>query len=161
MAEYGPDSEPSTRDYRSATGFVPVKPRGPDTVGISPTTVPDTMVGPRPNLQTFGEYELLHVAGEGGMGVVYQARHRPSGRLVALKTMKADALLSEDLVERFRREIRTADAARHPHIVPVGDVGEIDGQLYYTMPYVPDNLRRNRVRFAEPPAAARLIAAVA
>lgn len=162
MAEYGPDSEPSTHEYRSAaTGPVPVKPRARETAGISPTTVPEMEAGPRPNLQTFGDYELLHVAGEGGMGVVYQARHRPSGRLVALKTMKADTLLSEDLVERFRREIRTADAARHPNIVAVGDVGEIDGQLYYTMPYVPDNLRRNRGRFAEPRAAARLIAAVA
>jgi hypothetical protein len=162
MAEYGPDSEPSTHEYRSAaTGRVPLPPRPQETAGLSPTTVPDTTAGPRPNLPTFGDYELLHIAGEGGMGVVYQARHRPSGRLVALKTMKADALLCDDLVERFRREIRTADAARHPHIVPVGDVGEIDGQLYYTMPYVPDNLRRNRSRFADPRAAAALIAAVA
>src|SRR6266850_553830 len=155
MAAFGPDSEPSTHEYRSAaSGPGPPQLRDRETAGLSPATVPEVRPGPRPNLPTFGDYELLHVAGEGGMGVVYQARHRPSGRLVALKTMRADALLSEDLVERFRREIRTADAARHPHIVPVGDVGEIDGQLYYTMPYVPDNLRRNRARFADPRAAA-------
>src|SRR5262249_43983650 len=126
-----------------------------------PATRPDPAPHGRAVLGTVGEYDLLHVAGEGGMGVVYQARHRPSGRVVALKMLKPNLGLSAELLLRFRREIRIADAVRHPHIAAVHEVGEHDGRAYYTMPYAPTSLARQRRRFADPRAAARLLVAVA
>jgi hypothetical protein len=133
---------------------------GPDTVGRSPTTRPeqDVLKGYQPVL---GDYDLLHVAGEGGMGVVFQARFRPTGRIVALKILRPGLSLEPDLVARFRREIRIADVLRHPHIATVTEVGDHNGRLYYTMPYAPTNLYRQRQRYAEPHAAARIMVTIA
>jgi Protein kinase domain len=166
MAANGPDPEQPTHDYRSgrtdpSAAAVPTTPVGNRrTRGPTPTTVPDQPL-PRGFLPVFGDYELLHLAGEGGMGLVYQARHRPSGRLVALKLIRAGAAGSPDLVARFLREVRTADAARHPNIIPVLDAGEVNGRVYYTMPYVPGHLGRRRADYDNPRAAARLLATLA
>jgi hypothetical protein len=162
MFPFGPDSEPSTRDFRPGRP-VPSGPSPPgyDTATPSPATVSDAAARAIALHATLGDYDLLHVAGEGGMGVVYLARHRPSGRTVALKVMRPDMAGTEGLALRFRREMRIADAVRHPHIAPVGEVGEAGGRLYYTMPFAPATLAQRRQRYADPPAAARLLAAVA
>src|SRR5262249_46253851 len=76
---------------------------------------------------------VLAELGRGGMGVVYQARHLPSGRLVALKKILSGALASPEVVERFRTEAKATAKLDHPSIVPVYDVDEIDGQHYFTM----------------------------
>src|SRR5437868_14300072 len=95
MLAHGPDSEPSTRDLSSGRGRpVSQTPPGTDTLGRSPLTVPDATDPALSLWPALGDYELLHVAGEGGMGVVFQARHRPTGQVVALKTMKPAAALS-------------------------------------------------------------------
>jgi serine/threonine-protein kinase len=133
-----------------------------ETSAGSPHTIPDAGAASPPlPLTKFGEYDLLHMAGEGGMGMVFQARRRNSGEIVALKTMRAQAALSPELVQRFQREIRTADAVRHPNIVPVWEVDRVGDRLYYTMPFAPLNLARQRHAYREPKAAVELIAKVA
>src|SRR5262245_15843506 len=119
MTPQNSGSEPSTRMF----GAPPVE-RSPtlETAAHSPRTIPEIAEPLHHVHPTFGDYELLHVAGEGGMGVVYQARHTHSDRIFALKTMKANAALSPELAARFQREIRTADSVRHANIVPVLDV---------------------------------------
>ena len=93
--------------------------------------------GPVGNLpRTFGPYELLEVIGQGGMGVVYKARHSGLGRTVALKMVKAGRHATEEDRLRFQMEATAAARLDHPNIVPVYDVGESEGQLYFTMKLV-------------------------
>ncbi len=89
-------------------------------------TGPDTGIEGRP----FGNYELLEEIAHGGMGVVYQARQRNLGRVVALKVIRAELLAKAEEVERFRREAAAAATLRHPNIVAVHESGEVEGQQF-------------------------------
>ena len=85
-----------------------------------------------------GDYELLAELGRGGMGVVYLARQASLGRVVALKTLPGDLSSNERALARFRREMRVLGNCEHPNIVKLLDSGTLaDGQMYYTMEYVP------------------------
>jgi tRNA A-37 threonylcarbamoyl transferase component Bud32 len=108
-------------------------------------------------------YELLDLLGAGGMGVVFKARHLASGKVVALKTMRADALGSAEQAGRFEREVRATALLRHPHIVPTHDIGRTGSQPFYTMAFVPGgSLAQQRERLhADPWAAMALLEKVA
>ncbi|TMQ32495.1 MAG: serine/threonine protein kinase, partial [Planctomycetota bacterium] len=87
--------------------------------------------------RSFGDYELLGEIARGGMGVVYRARETRSGRLVALKMMLADSALDSVYVQRFILEARATGELSHPGIVAIHSWGQHEGQLFYTMDYVP------------------------
>ncbi len=90
----------------------------------------------------FGDYELLDVLGEGGMGIVYRARQRTPDRVVALKIIRPDRLAGlaserrEQAIERFRAETQAAASLEHEHIVPVYEVGQVEGQPFFSMRYI-------------------------
>jgi eukaryotic-like serine/threonine-protein kinase len=83
-----------------------------------------------------GEYILLERLGEGGMGQVFKARHRPTNRVVALKLMRREKADRPAAVLRFLQEMRTASQLVHPHIVRAYGAGHADSHYFFAMEYV-------------------------
>jgi len=90
-------------------------------------------------------YELDREIGSGGMAHVFHAYDRQHDRDVAIKVMRPE-LSAAIGVERFLREIRIEARLQHPNILPLHDSGAADGLLYYVMPYVEGESRRERIR---------------
>lgn len=85
---------------------------------------------------TLGEYEILGELGRGGMATVYAAHDIALDRRVAIKVISPSLGASPALVERFRREARTAASLSHPNIIPIYSVRHADRLLYFVMKYV-------------------------
>lgn len=83
-----------------------------------------------------GKYEILRLVGEGGMGAVYEARHKTTGRLAALKVISGnDITANPTLTARFEREAQAAAKVTSPHIVEILDAGHdaVLGHPYMVM----------------------------
>ncbi|MCA8969999.1 MAG: protein kinase [Planctomycetes bacterium] len=83
-----------------------------------------------------GGHALLEVIGEGGMGVIYRALQKSTGREVALKVLRPELHFFDTSRARFRREVEAFARLAHPAIVPVFDAGEDRGIPFFTMEYV-------------------------
>jgi serine/threonine protein kinase len=80
------------------------------------------------------DYEVRHLIGRGGFSEVYAVWDARLKRTVAVKTFRADLVVSETLIARFRREAEAVAKLRHPHVIPIYAVGEGEGHAYYVMP---------------------------
>jgi eukaryotic-like serine/threonine-protein kinase len=95
--------------------------------------------------KTFAHYLILEKAGAGGMGVVFRAHDEKLNRDVALKLPTMGTLTNEEARSRILREARAASALNHPNICTIYEVGEVDGQPYIAMEYVPGETLSKRI----------------
>jgi serine/threonine-protein kinase len=147
----------------------PLRPLAPATPPPGATDTPVPAVpetadrAPAAPLPTLGDYELLAVIGRGGMGAVFEARQKSLNRTVALKMIRTDPAAFPAEGRRFRNEAEMAAGLDHPNIVPVYEVAEHAGQLYFSMKRIEGgSLAVQLDHFAaDPKSAARLMAQVA
>lgn len=90
-------------------------------------------------------YEVLHLVGRGGFAEVFAVRDNRLRRELAVKVLRPELVLSDVLLERFRREAEAVAALRHPSIVPIYDVGEGEGLAYIIMPLIKGETLRSRL----------------
>ena len=113
---------------------------------------------PRPEMApgtVFAGHVIEAAIGRGGMGIVYRARQRERGRVVALKVVLPELLEQASVRARFVEEAAAAAAIEHPNVVPVYDVGERDGIAYLVMRHVSGMDLRARVAERGPLTVAR------
>jgi serine/threonine-protein kinase len=137
----------ATIDY-SATATSPLPPHPPAGSGSRPpssrsssrtSSYPDFSISEGrflPGRLILGRYRIIALLGKGGMGEVYRADDLTLGQAVAMKFLPDEATRDEGMRERFRNEVRTARRISHPNVCRVYDVGDVDGQTFFTMEYV-------------------------
>src|SRR5689334_1452695 len=89
-------------------------------------------------------YEIKREIGHGAMATVFLAHDLKQDRDVAVKVLRDDVGFALGH-ERFRREIELVTHLNHPHILPIYDSGEVNGDLFYVMPYVEGESLRNKL----------------
>ena len=89
-----------------------------------------------PQQRSFGDYELLELLGQGGMGVVYRARQASLDRDVAVKLLSAGPWASRDFIGRFQREAQAAARMQHPNIVAIHEIGAHEEMNFFSMQLV-------------------------
>src|SRR5579883_2403093 len=97
-------------------------------------------------LQQVAGYTLLGELGRGGMGIVYKARQNRLGRLVALKMILHGRHADASELVRFRAEAEAIARLQHPNIVQVYEIGDHEGQPFFSLEYCPHGSLSQRLK---------------
>lgn len=101
--------------------------------------------------RNIGNYKIVRVLGEGGMGTVYLAEHPMIGKRVAVKMLRPDLGADPGLVSRFFQEAKAVNEIRHPNIVDISDFGHTsDGIVYFVMELMEGKSLRDRLSASGP-----------
>lgn len=148
----------SLPDTPRGEAFTKADPRFAATRGLTAASEGQPLGPPR-----IAGYEFISQIGLGGMGVVYKVRQLNPSRLVALKMVASRHLGNAEAMQRFVKEAQAIANLRHPHIVPLFEVGECERGPYFTMAYVGGGtLADQRERLCEQPReAVRIVAKIA
>lgn len=109
---------------------VPEMPHETATFQFSESRVPE-----KSQLPQIPDYHILEILGQGGMGVVYKARHAKLNRLVALKMILKGHAAGSDHRDRFRAEAEAVARLQHPNIIQIYEIGEFEGQPFFSLEY--------------------------
>ena len=90
----------------------------------------------RPGTKLGTRYEIVQMLGQGGMGAVYKAMDLEIGRMVALKVIKPELALNEEILQRFKQELILARRITHKSVIRIFDLGEADGVKFITMEFI-------------------------
>ncbi|HNC07142.1 MAG TPA: FHA domain-containing serine/threonine-protein kinase [Anaerolineales bacterium] len=93
-----------------------------------------------------GPYQIQELVGQGGMAAVYKAYHPALERHVAIKVMDVALSKEPDFLERFRREARVIAKLDNPHIVPLFDFDEFEGQPYIVLKFIDGPTLKDRIK---------------
>jgi len=105
--------------------------------GEAPERLPAPPIGGQGLPTPFGsDYELRDFLGQGAMGQVYKAWQKSLRRFVAIKVVQPSRAMDEEALQRFVIEAQAAARLRHPNIVRVHEVGQHEGEYFFTMDFV-------------------------
>lgn len=124
---------PSARDFEQAP--TPARRATPAAEAADAESLYGDELGPGAQV---GNYVVEALRSRGGFATIYQARHLSLRRLAALKVLHRQLVTSRTILERFHHEAQTANLIRHPHIVDIYELGQLDdGRPYFVMEWLP------------------------
>ena len=124
----GDGSPDEVTDLSGAKGWSRPNPAAPVRAFAGGRIPPGTLLGTR--------YEIVQMLGEGGMGAVYKAMDRELERMVALKIIRPELAIHEEILARFKQELILARRITHKNVIRIFDLGDADGIKFITMEFI-------------------------
>ena len=135
-ANAGVPSGGDITECRTATSIEPLAQACDEAALVIPCTEPATDCDRPERWSTIPSYDVLELIREGGMSIVYKARQRGLNRLVALKMIRGKEWSRGDHLARLRIEAEAVARLRHPNIVQIHEIGEVDGQPFLSLEFL-------------------------
>lgn len=158
-SQAGPGSAVPSSSGVHSPGSIPASTEAPFSSQFSPSRPPPSApIDPYVGTTIDGRYRVDSVLGEGGMGIVYLARHKVIDKKVAVKVLRADMARDQEITERFLQEAKAASSIGNPHIIDISDFGQLpDGSTYFVMEWLDGHPLSKALETTRPMPVTRLI----